>query len=70
MHCAQIFDVAFNPHTPAGSPVAMVTCGVKHVKFWTLSGNTLSGKKGIFGRKGEVYRIASVVSTFAVAVEC
>ena len=26
----------------------IVSCGVKHIKFWTLSGNTLSAKKGLF----------------------
>ena len=45
---SQIFDVQFNPHS-SGS---LVTCGVKHIKFWTLCGNSLSGKKGIFGKKG------------------
>ncbi len=50
-HGDRIFDVQFNPgsnHTPN-----LVTCGVKHIKFWTMCGNTLSGKKGIFGKKGE-----------------
>ncbi len=49
-HGDRIFDVQFSPasdHTPT-----LVTCGVKHIKFWTLCGNTLSGKKGIFGKKG------------------
>ena len=27
----------------------LVTCGVKHIKFWTLSGNTLAGKSGVMG---------------------
>ena len=47
-HSDRIFDVHFNPH----STNTLVTCGVKHIKFWTLCGNSLSGKKGIFGKKG------------------
>ena len=48
---SQIFDVQFNPHAPG----SLVTCGVKHIKFWTLCGNTLMGKKGIFGKKGQEF---------------
>ena len=47
-HSDRIFDVQFNPH----SPTELVTCGVKHIKFWVLHGNSLSGKKGLFGKKG------------------
>ena len=47
-HSDRIFDVQFNPH----SATELVTCGVKHIKFWTLRGNSLSGKKGLFGKKG------------------
>lgn len=33
----------------------MVTCGIKHIKFWSHSGgNTLSSKKGVFGKIGEI----------------
>ena len=45
----QIFDAQFNPFVPN----QLVSCGVKHIKFWTLCGNSLSGKKGVFGKKGE-----------------
>ena len=48
-HNDRIFDVQFNPF----SPNTLATCGVKHIKFWSLSGNSLTGKKGIFGRVGE-----------------
>ena len=51
-HGDRIFDVKFSP-APSPTPT-LVTCGVKHIKFWTLCGNSLSGKKGIFGRKGEL----------------
>ena len=29
----------------------IVTCGVKHVRFWTLKGRNLSSKKGVLGTK-------------------
>ena len=32
----------------------IVSCGVKHIKFWSLSGNTLTAKKGVFGKVGEI----------------
>ena len=32
----------------------LVSCGVKHIKFWTLKGNTLKPSKGIFGKAGEI----------------
>ena len=35
-------------------PFLLVTCGIKHIKFWSHSGNTLSGKKGIFGKAGSI----------------
>ena len=47
-HSDRIFDIQFSPHSPS----ELVTCGVKHIKFWTLRGNSLSGKKGLFGKKG------------------
>lgn len=52
-HGDKIFDTQFNPY----DPTQVVTCGVKHIKFWTLCGNSLSGKKGIFGKKGELQTI-------------
>eukprot|EP00111_Clytia_hemisphaerica_P009365 TCONS_00027488-protein len=52
-HSDRIFDICFNPFEEA----ALVTCGVKHVKMWTLSGNTLTGKKGIFGKLGEIQSV-------------
>lgn len=29
---------------------SVVTCGVKHIRYWTLLGNTLEYKDGEFGR--------------------
>ena len=45
----QVLDIQFNPYTSG----ALVTCGVKHIKFWTYCGNMLTGKKGIFGTAGK-----------------
>ncbi|KAL5463172.1 hypothetical protein EMCRGX_G032049 [Ephydatia muelleri] len=52
-HSDRIFDIQFNPT----SKNSLVTCGVKHIKFWTLCGNSLTGQKGIFGKKGELQTI-------------
>ena len=41
-------DVKFNPSNSA----QLVTCGLKHIKFWNLCGNTLSSKSGILGKFG------------------
>jgi microtubule-associated protein-like 6 len=32
----------------------VVSCGDKHIKFWTLSGNTLRGKRGVYGKAGTI----------------
>ncbi|XP_038072339.1 echinoderm microtubule-associated protein-like 6 [Patiria miniata] len=49
-HSDRIFDCQFNPHKEH----TIVSCGVKHIKFWSLSGNSLSAKKGVFGKAGEI----------------
>ena len=41
-------DVKFNPSNSA----QLVTCGLKHIKFWNLYGNALSSKSGILGKFG------------------
>ena len=46
--CTQVLDAQFNPYAKN----ALVTCGVKHIKFWKLCGNSLTAKKGIFGKAG------------------
>ena len=59
-HGDKIFSICFSPasgHTPS-----LVTCGVKHIKFWSVCGNSLSGKKGIFGKKGKYMYIFIVVT--------
>ena len=41
----------FNPYEKD----VLVSCGVKHVKFWNLCGNSLKSKKGIFGKVNNTY---------------
>ena len=45
-----MFDVQFHPFKEN----TFVSCGVKHIKFWSLCGNVLSPKKGVFGKTGEI----------------
>ena len=47
---AKILDVVFKPR----STTEFATCGVKHVKFWTIQGLNVSGKKAILGKKGKL----------------
>lgn len=49
----QVFDVQFNIFQEN----TIVSCGVKHVKFWTLCGNALTPKKGVFGKVGEIQTV-------------
>ncbi|CAF1474328.1 unnamed protein product, partial [Adineta steineri] len=42
-HLERIFDICY-----FGDRV--ITCGVKHIRFWTLLGNTLQCKEGQFGK--------------------
>lgn len=49
----QVFDCQFTPFKNN----SIVSCGVKHIKFWTLCGNALTAKKGIFGKAGEIQTI-------------
>ena len=47
---AKVLDVIFAP----GSTTEFVTCGIKHVKFWSVQGLNVSGKKGIMGKLGKL----------------
>ena len=38
------------------NPNEIITCGVNHVKFWTLKGSTLKCQKGLFGMMKSVVR--------------
>ena len=42
---SRIFQAEFRPDSDSH----FVTVGVKHVKFWTIAGNQLVGKKGVIG---------------------
>ena len=46
----QVFDIQFNIFQEN----EIVSCGVKHIKFWTLCGNSLQSRKGVFGKVGEI----------------
>ncbi|XP_074487309.1 echinoderm microtubule-associated protein-like 6 isoform X4 [Sebastes fasciatus] len=55
-HSDRIFDVAWDPCQSS----RLVSCGVKHIKFWTLCGNALTPKRGIFGKTGDLQTILCV----------
>ena len=42
-HTQRIFVAQFRPDSDS----QFVTCGVKHVKFWSLAGGQLVGKRGV-----------------------
>ena len=66
-HGDRLFDVQFSP--VPNPNITLVTCGVKHIKFWSLCGNTLSGKKGIFGKKGTgIFCVLALTVIFVVCV--
>ena len=46
----QIFDIQFNPYQEN----SLVSCGVKHIKFWTLCGNALNPKKGCKSKNANI----------------
>ncbi|UJR29986.1 hypothetical protein I4U23_017533 [Adineta vaga] len=51
-HSERVFDIRY-----FGDRV--ITCGVKHIRFWTLLGNTLQFKEGQFG-KSEVQTLLCI----------
>ena len=42
-HSERVFDIHYHDDR-------VVTCGVKHIRFWTLLGNTLQFEEGHFGK--------------------
>ncbi|XP_051957235.1 echinoderm microtubule-associated protein-like 6 isoform X1 [Xyrauchen texanus] len=52
-HSDRIFDISWDPFLQH----RLVSCGVKHIKFWTLCGNALTPKRGIFGKTGDLQTI-------------
>ena len=49
-HQERVFDLQFSPYKEN----ALVSCGVKQISFWTLIGNTLQKKKGLFGQTKDI----------------
>ncbi|KAM6956797.1 echinoderm microtubule-associated protein-like 6 [Aplochiton taeniatus] len=57
-HSDRIFDISWDPFEQN----RLVSCGVKHIKFWALCGNALTPKRGIFGKTGDLQTILCVAS--------
>ncbi|KAK1171259.1 echinoderm microtubule-associated protein-like 6 isoform X3 [Acipenser oxyrinchus oxyrinchus] len=57
-HSDRIFDIAWDPFQQN----RLVSCGVKHIKFWALCGNALTPKRGIFGKTGDLQTILCLAS--------
>ncbi|XP_037397929.1 echinoderm microtubule-associated protein-like 5 isoform X4 [Pygocentrus nattereri] len=55
-HTDRIFDISWDLYQQS----KLVSCGVKHIKFWSLCGNALTPKRGVFGRTGELQTILCV----------
>lgn len=47
-HTQRIFSAEFRPDSDS----QFVSVGVKHVKFWTVTGSELTGKRGILTSAG------------------
>uniref|UniRef100_A0A8B9D2A6 EMAP like 5 n=2 Tax=Anser TaxID=8842 RepID=A0A8B9D2A6_9AVES len=52
-HTDRIFDISWDLYQPN----KLVSCGVKHIKFWSLCGNSLTPKRGVFGKTGDLQTI-------------
>ncbi|XP_016101621.1 echinoderm microtubule-associated protein-like 5 [Sinocyclocheilus grahami] len=48
-----IFDISWDLYQQS----KLVSCGVKHIKFWSLCGNALTPKRGVFGKNGDLQTI-------------
>ncbi|XP_031434832.1 echinoderm microtubule-associated protein-like 6 isoform X2 [Clupea harengus] len=57
-HSDRIFDITWDPFQQH----RLVSCGVKHIKFWAMCGNALTPKRGIFGKTGDLQTILCVAS--------
>lgn len=57
-HSDRIFDICWDPFQQN----RLVSCGVKHIKFWSMCGNALTPKRGIFGKTGDLQTILCVAS--------
>uniref|UniRef100_A0A9J7WVP8 EMAP like 5 n=1 Tax=Cyprinus carpio carpio TaxID=630221 RepID=A0A9J7WVP8_CYPCA len=52
-HTDRIFDISWDLYQQS----KLVSCGVKHIKFWSLCGNALTPKRGVFGKTGDLQTI-------------
>ncbi|XP_053521941.1 echinoderm microtubule-associated protein-like 5 isoform X6 [Artibeus jamaicensis] len=52
-HTDRIFDISWDLYQPN----RLVSCGVKHIKFWSFCGNALTPKRGVFGKTGDLQTI-------------
>uniref|UniRef100_H2YU30 Anaphase-promoting complex subunit 4 WD40 domain-containing protein n=1 Tax=Ciona savignyi TaxID=51511 RepID=H2YU30_CIOSA len=55
-HTDRVFDISWDPT----SEQRLVTCGVKHIKFWALCGNSLTAKRGVFGKVADQQTVLCV----------
>nr|CAB3242507.1 echinoderm microtubule-associated protein-like 6 [Phallusia mammillata] len=55
-HTDRVFDISWDPL----SDQRLVICGVKLIKFWTLCGNSLTAKRGVFGKTGDLQTVLCV----------
>ena len=68
-HNQRIFRAEFRPDSDS----QFVTVGVKHVKFWTVAGSQLVGKRGILTNAGvgpDVQKLQTMLSIGFGAVCC
>lgn len=66
-HSSRIFHAEFRPD----SDTQFVTVGIRHVKFWTVAGGELVGKRGILtdaGMGGDAQRMQTMLSVAFGAV--
>ena len=62
-HSQRIFRAEFRPDSDS----QFVTVGVKHVKFWTVAGSELVGKRGILTKAGTDTPIKTMQTMLSVA---
>ena len=62
-HNQRIFRAEFRPDSDS----QFVTVGVKHVKFWTVAGNQIVGKRGILTDAGTGTDIKKLQTMLSVA---
>lgn len=58
-----ILAVGWNATSAADSTSELVTVGVNHLTFWSVSGGALTAKRALLGRKGEQQTFISVAFT-------